>query len=211
MAQVEAFAATLATHQKATLEDGSTVLDRAVIEHNMLATSKLYANISFDQLGLLLGIDAAKAERMAASMLMEKRLNGFIDQPEVRSCLAQCRPPLTQSITKPLTPLRCRLVSTLNTCRPTPKPRRSRQTLCMPSTRRLRASAARLITLPVASLRSIRSLPSSHHRDSRLEMKWCARAQESARPKGGVVEGSRGCSVRRESHQSHTLALVVPG
>ena len=49
----------------------------------MLATSKLYANISFDELGAPLGIDAAKAERMAASMLMEKRLGGFIDQPEV--------------------------------------------------------------------------------------------------------------------------------
>jgi len=82
--EVEAFAASLQTHQKATLEDGSTVLDRAVIEHNMLATSKLYANISFEQLGLLLGIDAAKAERMTATMLMEKRLNGFIDQPESR-------------------------------------------------------------------------------------------------------------------------------
>ena len=83
-AEVEAFSATLATHQKATLDDGSTVLDRAVIEHNMLATSRLYANITFDELGALLGIDAAKAERMAASMLMEKRLNGYIDQPEAR-------------------------------------------------------------------------------------------------------------------------------
>jgi COP9 signalosome complex subunit 4 len=51
-AEVEAFASSLAAHQKATLEDGSTVLDRAVIEHNMLATSKLYANISFDQVTL---------------------------------------------------------------------------------------------------------------------------------------------------------------
>ena len=83
-AEVEAFASTLASHQVATLDDGSTVLDRAVVEHNMLATSKLYANISFDQLGALLGIEPAKAERMAASMLIEKRLNGFIDQPESR-------------------------------------------------------------------------------------------------------------------------------
>jgi COP9 signalosome complex subunit 4 len=83
--EVEAFSASLSTHQKATLEDGvETVLDRAVIEHNMLATSKLYANVTFDQLGLLLGIDAAKAERIAASMLAEKRLVGSIDQPESR-------------------------------------------------------------------------------------------------------------------------------
>ena len=39
--EVEAFASSLAAHQTATLEDGSTVLDRAVTEHNMLATSKL--------------------------------------------------------------------------------------------------------------------------------------------------------------------------
>jgi len=83
-AEVTAFAATLATHQKATFEDGSTVLDRAVNEHNMLAASRLYANITFEQLGALLGIDANKAERMAASMLMEKRLQGSIDQPESR-------------------------------------------------------------------------------------------------------------------------------
>ena len=37
--EVAAFASSLATHQRATLDDGSTVLDRAVIEHNMLATS----------------------------------------------------------------------------------------------------------------------------------------------------------------------------
>jgi COP9 signalosome complex subunit 4 len=80
--EVEAFAATLAPHQRATLEDGSTVLDRAVIEHNMLAASKLYNNISFDQLGALLGIDAAKAERMASAMLVEQRLQGSIDQVE---------------------------------------------------------------------------------------------------------------------------------
>jgi len=82
--EVETFAASLAAHQKATLEDGSTVLDRAVIEHNMLATSKLYNNITFEQIGQLLQIDAAQAERIAASMLAEKRLVGSIDQPESR-------------------------------------------------------------------------------------------------------------------------------
>jgi len=82
--EVEAFASSLAAHQIATLEDGSTVLDRAVIEHNMLAASKLYANITFDQLGALLGIDAHKTEHIAASMLAEKRLGGSIDQVESR-------------------------------------------------------------------------------------------------------------------------------
>jgi len=78
--EIEAFAATLAPHQLARIEDGTTVLDRAVIEHNMLATSRLYNNISFEQLGALLGIGADKAERIASSMLVEKRLHGSIDQ-----------------------------------------------------------------------------------------------------------------------------------
>merc|ERR1711972_1152753 len=78
--EVEAFSATLAVHQKALLEDGSTVLDRAVLEHNMLAVSKLYNNISFQQIGALLGVDAVKAERIAAAMLVENRLKGSIDQ-----------------------------------------------------------------------------------------------------------------------------------
>lgn len=82
--EVHTFAASLATHQKATLEDGVTVLDRAVTEHNMLATSNLYANITFEQLGQLLGIDATKAESVAASMLAEERLNGYIDQLDCR-------------------------------------------------------------------------------------------------------------------------------
>uniref|UniRef100_A0A7S4BDF1 COP9 signalosome complex subunit 4 n=1 Tax=Chrysotila carterae TaxID=13221 RepID=A0A7S4BDF1_CHRCT len=79
-AEVSAFAATLAPHQKALLEDGSSVLDRAVTEHNMLALSKLYNNITFAQLGELLGIGGAKAERIASAMLVEKRLEGSIDQ-----------------------------------------------------------------------------------------------------------------------------------
>ena len=83
--EIEAFVTSLATHQKARVDDdGTTVVDRAIIEHNMLATSKLYANISFEQLGLLLGIDAPKAERTAAKMLVERRLRGTIDQPEAR-------------------------------------------------------------------------------------------------------------------------------
>lgn len=43
-----------------------------------------YANITFDELGALLGIEASKAERIAAKMLSEKRLNGSIDQLEAR-------------------------------------------------------------------------------------------------------------------------------
>ena len=39
---------------------GSTILDRAVVEHNLLSASKLYTNITFDELGALLEISPAK-------------------------------------------------------------------------------------------------------------------------------------------------------
>jgi hypothetical protein len=43
--EVEAFSATLKPHQRALLPDNSTVLERAVMQHNLLAASKLYTNI----------------------------------------------------------------------------------------------------------------------------------------------------------------------
>nr|GMD50055.1 COP9 signalosome complex subunit 4 [Ipomoea batatas] len=46
----------------ALLPDNFTVLDRAMIEHNLLSASKLYTNISFDELGTLLGIPPQKSK-----------------------------------------------------------------------------------------------------------------------------------------------------
>jgi COP9 signalosome complex subunit 4 len=42
------------------LDVGSTILDRAVIEHNLLSASKLYNNIGFHELGALLEIPPEK-------------------------------------------------------------------------------------------------------------------------------------------------------
>uniref|UniRef100_A0ACD5TUY3 Uncharacterized protein n=2 Tax=Avena sativa TaxID=4498 RepID=A0ACD5TUY3_AVESA len=80
--EIDAFAEELKPHQKALLPDKSTVLDRAMIEHNLLAASKLYTNISFDELGTLLGIDPRKAEKIASRMICEDRMRGSIDQVE---------------------------------------------------------------------------------------------------------------------------------
>lgn len=74
MLQVEAFAQTLKPHQMAILPDGSTVLGRAVMEHNLAAASKLYNNIYFGELGSLLGVSAEKAEQIAAHMVGDQRL-----------------------------------------------------------------------------------------------------------------------------------------
>ncbi|KAK3938063.1 hypothetical protein QBC46DRAFT_391068 [Diplogelasinospora grovesii] len=79
-AEVDKFAQGLAPHQLAITQDGSTVLAKAVTEHNLLGASRLYSNISFDALGLLLGLGADKAEDTTAKMIEQGRLKGSIDQ-----------------------------------------------------------------------------------------------------------------------------------
>lgn len=74
------FENSLAPHQKAVMADGLTIVERAVIEHNMVAVSKLYASIYFTELGRLLGVEASKAEKVAATMIMDGSLHGSIDQ-----------------------------------------------------------------------------------------------------------------------------------
>lgn len=78
--ELEEFEALLQLHQKASTLDGSSILDRAVFEHNLLSASKLYNNITFEELGALLEIQPSKAERIASQMITEERLNGYIDQ-----------------------------------------------------------------------------------------------------------------------------------
>jgi len=70
----------LQEHHKATFADGSTLLDRAVVEHNILSASKIYANISFESLAAMLEVTPRKAEKAAAQMLSEERMSGRIDQ-----------------------------------------------------------------------------------------------------------------------------------
>ncbi|XP_055839866.1 COP9 signalosome complex subunit 4 isoform X2 [Episyrphus balteatus] len=72
--ELQEFEALLQLHQKA------STLDRAVFEHNLLSASKLYNNITFEELGALLEIPAAKAEGIASQMITEGRMNGHIDQ-----------------------------------------------------------------------------------------------------------------------------------
>ena len=76
------FEQSLQPHQLAKTADGSTVLDKAVLEHNLLAASRLYSNIGIDQLGELLGVDGDRAEQYAAQMIEQGRLSGYIDQIE---------------------------------------------------------------------------------------------------------------------------------
>ena len=78
--EVHKFADSLAPHQLARTSDGSTVLGKAVIEHNLLSTSRLYNNIGIKELGLLLDLDVERSEEYAAGMMEQGRLTGRIDQ-----------------------------------------------------------------------------------------------------------------------------------
>ncbi|KHJ33822.1 putative cop9 signalosome complex subunit 4 [Erysiphe necator] len=78
--EVAKFAEGLAPHQLAKTSDGSNVLAKAVIEHNLRGASRLYNNIGFDALGILLGLDSDKAEETTARMIEQGRLVGRIDQ-----------------------------------------------------------------------------------------------------------------------------------
>eukprot|EP00933_Yihiella_yeosuensis_P041072 TRINITY_DN35509_c0_g1_i1.p1 TRINITY_DN35509_c0_g1~~TRINITY_DN35509_c0_g1_i1.p1 ORF type:complete len:404 (-),score=95.94 TRINITY_DN35509_c0_g1_i1:215-1426(-) len=78
--EVQKFEESLLPHQKATMADGQTVLDRAVLQHNVLAASRVYKNMRLPELGSLLEVTPERAEKIAAKMIAEKRLNGVIDQ-----------------------------------------------------------------------------------------------------------------------------------
>ena len=56
------------------MPDGSPILDHAVIEHNLLAASKLYNNITFTGLGALLEIpgDYKIYKNLAQSVYQKK-------------------------------------------------------------------------------------------------------------------------------------------
>ena len=104
-AEIKQFESTLKTHQLAKIaissndklaskgadEDSNepnvstrtgpaTVLDRAVMEHNLLASSNIYNNITFRGLGALLNLTPGAAETMARKMIEQGRLRGHIDQ-----------------------------------------------------------------------------------------------------------------------------------
>lgn len=50
------------------------------MEHNLLAASKLYNNITFNELGALLEVEPCRAEKIASQMITEGRMTGSIDQ-----------------------------------------------------------------------------------------------------------------------------------
>lgn len=72
------------------MSDGFTFLEKAVIEHNMLAIGKIYENIRLPELASILMIDERRAEKVAATMITENRLQGYIDQSGKLRPLSNC-------------------------------------------------------------------------------------------------------------------------
>lgn len=56
------------------------MLDKALIEHNIEVISKIYKNISFEELGRFLEIDPNQAESIIAQMVSENRIKASLDQ-----------------------------------------------------------------------------------------------------------------------------------
>jgi COP9 signalosome complex subunit 4 len=67
-------------HQKAIMGDGLSILERGVVEHNMVAVSKTYRSIYITTLTKILNVDERRAEKLAASMIREGFLHGSMDQ-----------------------------------------------------------------------------------------------------------------------------------
>jgi len=78
--EVKAFESSLDDHQRAEKSKGVSILDQAMREHNLVAASRVYNSIAFDQLGTLLGMPSVEAEQLASTMIAEGRLLGTIDQ-----------------------------------------------------------------------------------------------------------------------------------
>ena len=82
MGELNDFEKSLLPHQKAITSEGYTVMEKAVIEHNLQALSKIYDNIKIPELAQLLNMEASTAEMLVAKMITEERLKGYLDQTE---------------------------------------------------------------------------------------------------------------------------------
>lgn len=77
---VTEFQQSLQTHQNIRYSDGYSVLEKALIEHNIGVLSKIYMNITFVELGNFLGIHKEQAETFVAKMISEQRITAVLDQ-----------------------------------------------------------------------------------------------------------------------------------
>jgi COP9 signalosome complex subunit 4 len=57
-----------------------TIVERAVLEHNMCAVARIYASIRFSDLAHLLETTESKAQVIAAKMITTKVISASVDQ-----------------------------------------------------------------------------------------------------------------------------------
>jgi COP9 signalosome complex subunit 4 len=70
----------LEDHQRTKGADGLTVLETAVLEHNIRVVSNIYQTISYEGLGTFLGITKDNAEKLISNMATEGRISAILDQ-----------------------------------------------------------------------------------------------------------------------------------
>ena len=74
-AEVEQFAQNLAPHQRDALTaEGTSLLERIVLEHNILSSRKYFKVASFEALARLLDMPADRLEKIMVNMAAEGRL-----------------------------------------------------------------------------------------------------------------------------------------
>lgn len=56
---------------------GVTILDKAIIQHNMLSASKVYNNISFEELAKLVQISPEKVDCQLFLCIFDMSINSF--------------------------------------------------------------------------------------------------------------------------------------
>lgn len=64
--ETKSFDDSLSDHQRTISQEGYSVLGKALIEHNIEVISKIYKNISFEELGRFLEIQPQQAETIIA-------------------------------------------------------------------------------------------------------------------------------------------------
>jgi len=80
-ADVDKFKGMLKEHQKNPLPgENMTPLDHAIMLHNLFSAANIYTSIRLDDLALLLRLNKDEAEKTAADMIRQKRINAKIDQ-----------------------------------------------------------------------------------------------------------------------------------
>ncbi|CAD5226985.1 unnamed protein product [Bursaphelenchus xylophilus] len=74
------FEVLLKENQKIRDRDGNTILEKAVLQHNLLAVSRIYKCVSFDDVSELLGIAPELVETAVTRLISTGSLNGEVDQ-----------------------------------------------------------------------------------------------------------------------------------